>query len=131
MARYFGPEDKLLRVSRPDGGHTAAQAPMYENIVEGENAWVFVFGKGMRCLDIGLTFEDVDAFERMGTLKAEPHRTLPLRASQFATQRRYGFVEGRFLVPRTNEGNARPIQPIQGQLGLGNRNDLKDQEKMN
>ena len=94
MARYFGPEDRLLLVPRPDGGHTAVEAPMYENIVEGENAWVFLFGKGMRCLDIGLTFEDVHAFERMGTLKAEPHMTLFLRAL---------WVRERTIFGRKNE----------------------------
>ena len=43
--------------------------------------------KGMRCQVTGLKFEDVDVLERMGTLRAEPHVTLLLMASQIATQR--------------------------------------------
>ena len=64
----------------------------------------------MRCLATGLTLEDVDVLERMGTLRAEPHVTLPLRASQIATQRPCGLVKGRFLVARANEGNASPTK---------------------
>ena len=47
----------------------------------------FLIGKSMRCLATGLKFEDVDVLERMGTLRAEPHVTLFLRASHIATQR--------------------------------------------
>ena len=44
FARYFGPEDKLLWVRRPDGGHTAAQSPMFENIVKRrERQWIFLY----------------------------------------------------------------------------------------
>ena len=67
--------------------------------------------------------------------------TLPFKASQLATQRPCGLVDGRFLVARANEGNAAsPTTPSSslkgswergGRVTQGNRNDLKDQQKMN
>ena len=56
--------------------------------------------------------------------------TLPFKASQLATQRLCGLVDGRFLVARANEGNAASPTTASSSLEGAGRLDSGKQERL-